>query len=137
MTIDFSQIQRADVLPEFPLRVDAEEVRAYLEATGEAAASSAELWSETVPPLALGAFLFSALMELMPLPAGTLHTGQELKFHRPVSVGEDLTARITVRQRAERRGSRLTTLVLEAYAAGELVVSGRSTLIEQAGVVNG
>lgn len=136
MTINFSEIQRAEVLPEFPLHVDAAEVRAYLEATGEAAGSSAELWSETVPPLALGAFLFAALMELMPLPAGTLHTGQELTFHRPVSIGEDLTARITVRQRARRRGSRLTTLALEAHAADELVVSGRSTLIEQAGVVN-
>ena len=129
MTIDFFELRRGDALPEFAVHIEAPDVRAYLLATGEAGAASPELWTETVPPLALGALAFSALMEQLPLPAGTLHVGQEFEFRRPLAVAAELTARVTVDQRAERRGSLLTMLSLELSSGGEIVASGRTTLV--------
>ncbi len=129
MTIDFFEIEIGDVLPEFLVRVGVEDVRAYLAATGESEGPSAQLWAETVPPVALGAFALAALMERLPPPFGTLHAGQEFDFHRPVAPGEELTARVTVDQRAERRGSLLTALAIELRAGAEVVAEGRTMLV--------
>ena len=129
MTIDLFEIKLGDVLPEFAVRVGVDDVRAYLAATGESEGPSAQLWAETVPPVALGAFVLAALMEQMPPPFGTLHAGQEFDFHRPVAPGEELTARVTVDRRAERRGSLLTALSIELRAGEEVVAEGRTTLV--------
>lgn len=129
MTIDFFEIELGDVLPEFPVCVGVDDVRAYLAATGESEGPSAQLWVETVPPVALGAFALAALMEQMPPPFGTLHAGQEFEFHRSVAPGEELTARVTVERRGERRGSLLTALSIELRAGDEVVAEGRTMLV--------
>ncbi len=129
MTIDFFEIKLGDMLPEFSVCVGVDDVRAYLAATGESDGPSTQLWAETVPPVALGAFALAALMEQMAPPFGTLHAGQEFEFHRPVAPGEELTARVTVDQRAERRGSLLTALSIELRAGDEVVAEGRTTLV--------
>ena len=129
MTLDFFEIELGDVLSEFSVRVSVDDIRAYLAATGESEAPSAQLWAETVPPLALGAFVLAALMEQLPPPPGTLHAGQEFDFHRPVAPGEELMARITVDQRTERRGSLLTALSIGLRAGAEAVAEGRLTLV--------
>ncbi len=133
MTIDFFALQRGDVMPESSLRVDAGDVRGYLAATGEAGAAAGGLWgAEAVPPLALGALVLAALTDQMPLPTGTVHVGQEFEFLRPVTAGQELTARATVNRRTERRGTLLTTLSLELRAAGGLVLEGLTTLVTPA-----
>ncbi len=129
MTVDFFAVEAGDVLPDFAVRADADAVRAYLDATGEAASVSDGLWEEIVPPLALGAFVFSGLLETMPLARGTLHTGQEFDFRRPVLIGEELTARITVARRSERRELMMTVLMLELRDGDDIVVTGRTTLV--------
>ena len=129
MSIDFFEVTSGDALPPFAVHIDEDDVRAYLAATGEADGPSAELWRERVPPLAVGAFAFSALMELMPLPPGTLHAGQEFEFVRSVPAGGELTATVTVERRAERRGSLLTTLLLELRVGDEPVATGHTTLV--------
>lgn len=129
MTIALRSLVRGDRLPELAVRIDAADVRAYLEATGEAASASAALWGDTMPPLALGAFALAALLEQVPVVAGTLHTGQELAFRRAVVIGEPLTARISVAQRAERAGTVLIALDLELHAPDGVVASGRITIV--------
>lgn len=129
MTIDFFEIELGDVLPEFPVRVGVDDLRDYLAATGESEAPSARLWVETVPPLALGAFVLAALMEQLPPPFGAVHAGQEFEFHRAVAPGEELAARVTVDRRAERRGSLFTAFGIELRAGEELVAEGRTTLV--------
>ncbi len=133
MTIDFFALQRGDVLPDSSLHIDADDVRAYREATGEAGAESGELrGAEAVPPLALGALVLAALTDQLPLPTGTVHVGQEFEFLGSVAAGQELTARATVNRRTERRGTLLTTLSLELRAAGEIVLAGLTTLITPA-----
>ena len=129
MALDFHSLARGDALPPIALSVSADEARAYLDATGEAA----ERWTDAVPPLAQGAFILGALMEQMALPAGALHTGQEFAFLRAVAPGEPLEARIEVAQHSERRGSLIVAFDLELRGAdGEPVLRGRSTVIAPA-----
>ena len=122
--LDFYGLALGD---EFTLdvRFDAADVAAYLDATGE----PAERWDGVAPPLGVGAYVLAALLERMPLPNGTLHTGQEFEFLRAVTPGEALEARLRVAQRGERRGALLVALEYELFdESDEVVLRGRSTV---------
>ncbi len=83
-----------------------------------------------VPPLGIAALAFHDLVELVTRQPGSLHTGQELTFHRPVRVGERLTTRAQVAASSRRRG--FTALVVEIAVvdeADEPALSGRMTLM--------
>jgi len=62
--------------------------------------------------------------------ARVLHGEEEYRWSRPVVVGETLTASATIEGVRDRGGMRFLTLRTEVVdEAGELVASGRSTLI--------
>ncbi len=125
MTTDFHAIRRGDVLPPIVFVATSEDVRAYLEATGE----SPKLWRETVPPLALGALTLAGLMAEMPLPPGALHAGQEFEFLGAVAHGQRVDARVTVAQQSERQGANIVVFASELRCAGQVVVRGRTTVM--------
>jgi acyl dehydratase len=59
-----------------------------------------------------------------------LHGEQEYRWARPVVVGETLTASATIESVRDKGGMRFVVLGTEVRdEAGELVASGRSTLI--------
>ena len=120
-----SQLRRGDRLQPFEICLGVDDVRGYLEATGEDPAR----WSETVPPLALGAFALGGLMEQLGVPSGMLHSGQEFDFLRPIACGQSVTVETTVGSHTERRGTRLIALDLSLEAAGEVAVMGRTTIV--------
>ncbi len=129
--IDFYALARGEALPVIPVVFDAADVRAYLDATGE----PHEHWTEAAPPLAVGALVLAALVDLMPLPEGTVHIGQEFQFLRAVTPGEPLEARLRVAQRSERGGAVVLALDLELYTGGgEAVLRGRATVVAPARV---
>ena len=128
MPHDFYRLARGDELRTIALRVSGEDVRAYLEATGE----PAERWTGAVPPLAPGAFVLAALVEQLPLPSGALHTGQEFEFLRTIVPDEPLEARLRVAQRSERRGRVIVAFELELRASSVPVLRGRSTVVAPA-----
>lgn len=123
--IDFTTLERGDALPPFEVRLDSDEVAAYLEATGE----DPERWQAFVPPLALGAFTLAGLMERVVVPDGVVHTGQEFTFDAPVVHGQPLEASLTVAARSERRGAVMTVVASELRANGSIVGSGRMTVL--------
>jgi hypothetical protein len=128
VTIDFHSLRRGDALPSFRFALSAEEVRAYLEATGE----SDPLWREVVPPLALGALTLAGLMEEMPLPPGALHGGQEFEFLGTVAHGERLEARLSVAQQSERAGMNIVVFASELLCGERVVQRGRATVMAPA-----
>ena len=71
--IVFESLSRGDVLPVQPLTITADDVRAYLDATGE----PAERWSDHVPPVMLSALMLATLLGQVVIPQGVMHTGQE------------------------------------------------------------
>ena len=128
--VDFFALARGDTLPAIAVAIDSADVRAYLEATGEPLGP----WTEAAPPLAVGALALAALTELMPLPEGTVHVGQEFEFLRAVAPGETLEAELRIAQRSERGGAVVLAIDLELRSAagdgaGDMVLRGRSTVV--------
>jgi hypothetical protein len=123
--IDFTTLERGDALPPFDISLDSDEVAAYLDATGE----DPERWRDSVPPLALGAFTLAGLMERVVVPDGVVHTGQEFTFDATVAHGETVEAALTVAARSERRGAVMTVVASELRARGQIVGSGRMTVL--------
>lgn len=81
-----------------------------------------------VPPMAVAALVMAAAMEEMGLPAGAVHTGQELTFVRPVPVGSMVRCTAVVASNSVRRGTRFLALDLTGAVSGAPAVEGRTTL---------
>lgn len=102
-------------------------VKSYVDAVEDGAIGV--LGGDAVPPMAVAALSIRALLEQTALPAGAVHLGQELRFHRSVRIGDRLLARASIASRGERQGWVLLGVDLEVEdSAGRQVMTGRSTL---------
>ena len=138
----FSDLTPGYEFPSTQIALDAETVRRYLAATED---DNDLYWRDgaphIVPPLAVAALAFRGIAQELALEPGSLHTGQELTFRRPVGTGERLTTQAVVAASSKRRG--FTALVVELAAVdedGEIALSGRMTLMvagAEAGVAEG
>ena len=99
---------------------------AYVRAVGDGCALYAE--EGVVPSMAVAALVMAEAMDAVSLPAGTVHTGQELTFSRPVAMGSAVRCSATVAANSVRRGTRFLTLDLRGERAGETAVEGRAAL---------
>ena len=110
----------------------AERVKQYLEAVGD----DPELYFQIglVPPLALSAYALGALLEKLALPAGAIHSLQEIDSLLPVSLGQHITGRALV-ERPRRRGSLqfMTVAYTLTNAEGVTVQTGKTTVLVAAG----
>ena len=132
-----ADLPRGHELPVSGFRFPVEDARHYLEAVedgsdaygqGPEAPAGPPRW---VPPVALAALALRAILEQVRLPAGALHTGQELEFRRPVPVGASLRSVARVAQRSEMRGAVISVIefnVAEEGSADPAVV-GRATVM--------
>ena len=81
-----------------------------------------------VPPMAVAAMVMGAAMEAVELPAGAVHTAQEIEFARPVEEGVPLACSATVVSNSVRRGTRFIVLEMLGVDGGETALSARSTI---------
>lgn len=125
----FETLRRGDAIPPFHFAVSAAAVRDYLAATGERNPA----WNHVVPPLALGAFALAGLMDVLPLPAGALHAGQEFEFLAPVPIDATVEAAIHLGQRTARRGSAIFVFAMDLTRAGVTVARGSATVVAPIG----
>jgi acyl dehydratase len=121
----FDTLSRGDVLPTVDLTVTHEDVRAYLDATGE----PADRWGEHVPPVMLSALMLAALLGQVEIPKGVMHTGQEHESMRPVRIGEALTVTVLVSSHAVRRGALMAAFDAEARVGDEVVAISRASVL--------
>ncbi len=127
----FSDLTTGYEFPPTPLALDAETVARYLAATGD---DNDVYWRDSalyfVPPLAVAALSLRGMAESLALEPGSLHTGQELTFRRPVRVGERLTAQARVGASSKRRGMAVLSVELAVVDdIGEEAISGRMMLL--------
>jgi hypothetical protein len=115
--------------PPVRFRVDEMRVRAFADAVGQRGPGVPPT-IVTVPEIEAGLDHVVSDPRLGIELSRVLHGEQEYRWSRAVVVGETLTASATIEGVRERGGMRFLTLRTEVVdEAGELVASGRSTLI--------
>jgi MaoC dehydratase-like protein len=115
--------------PPVRFRVDETRVRAFAEAVGHRGPGVPPT-IVTVPEIEAGLDQVVSDPRLEVDLSRVLHGEQEYRWTRPVVVGETLTASATIEGVRNKGGMRFLILRTEVVdEAGELVASGRSTLI--------
>jgi hypothetical protein len=122
---EFHALRKGDAVPVFTFSVSADEVHAYLDATG----GSAEVWGRAVPPLALAALTLAGLMDEIPLPAGAVHVSQELESVQAVEHGDMVEARLTIAQQSVRQGTNVVVFAIELWTDAGVALRGRTTVM--------
>ncbi len=114
------------VFDDHSFEITVAEARAYADAVGDSSPAASD---GKIPPMLLIATGLSRVIEALELGGGTVHASQEVIFGRPVSPGEEIVARTTLRGNSVRRGSRFATVETEFLAAGRQVASSVSMVI--------
>ena len=125
---EFHALRRGDAIPPFSFRVSAADVRAYLDATG----CNKHAWKHAVPPHALAALTLAGLMDEVPLPAGAVHTAQELESIRAVEHDEPIEAWLTIAQQSVRQGTNVVVFAIELRGDDGVALRGRTTVMAPA-----
>src|SRR3990172_8171522 len=107
-----SDLPKNHRFPDTHFQVTAESLRQYLEAVEDA--NPVYLERGLAPPLAVAARALGAVLETIELPAGALHTGQEVEAHAGVPIGSTLTLSGRIAQRSERAGLLICVYAFEA-----------------------
>jgi hypothetical protein len=108
--------------------ITADDVRGYLDATGDV-----QGYGTTVPPLAVVALALGSLQREVVLPDGSLHTGQEVEHEKSLQSGEQLTMTGRLAQRSERQGFVICVLELEVADADGVGLRARATIMAPGG----
>jgi acyl dehydratase len=111
--------------------VTAARARAYRAAVGDEQSLYAALGG-AVPPLAVVAFALGALLELVDLPAGSLHASESASFQRVVTEGAEVECRARVAQRSVRAGWVVSVLDSDLLVGGEPAATARATVLSPA-----
>ena len=113
--------------------LSAEDVVRYLDAVADGNALYLE--RGLAPPLCVAARALGALLELLELPAGTLHTGQEVDMQAGVPIGATLTLGGRIAQRSERGGAVISAIDFDVTLEGASApaLRGRTTVLVAVG----
>ena len=124
--MDLATLEPGQLLFEERRTISSAEATAYLAAVED----GAEFYrsEHLVPPMAVAAMVMGAALVAVELPAGAVHTGQELEFAAPVHEGEELVCSAAVVQNSVRRGTRFLVLEITGVAGDERAVSGRVSI---------
>ena len=133
MAIDYAALAKGQKVSSQIYLLDLETVSQYIDAVG----SSRERWaisgdneSGMVPPMAIAALSLRGVVNDLAIPGGTLHTGQELEFISPVSVGETLECNAIILQNSLRSEWRFLVVNISVLCAkGRKVMTGKSTIM--------
>ncbi len=131
-----SDLPKGHEFPATELQITAEDVSAYLDAVQDA--NSVYRDCGFAPPLAVAARALGALLDLIELPPGTLHTGQQIESAAGVPLGAPLTLSARLTQRSERAGLIIFAIeyavtVAPATAYTMPALTGKTTMMVTAG----
>ena len=124
--MDLSSLELGQALCERDVVVTSDRAALYIDAVEDDSPLYAA--QGLAPPMAVAAIVMAAAMEAVELPAGAVHTGQELAFAGPAPIGASVRCVASVAANSVRRGTRFLSLDLTGSAEGERVVEGRASL---------
>ncbi len=107
--------------------------REYLDAYVSATRDTSTVYHEAglAPPLAVAARALGALLAVVELPSGSLHTGQEIEMRAGVPTSAKLTLSGRIAQRSKRAGLIITVLQFDVTVDNETepALTGRTTVL--------
>jgi hypothetical protein len=115
-------------LPRSTFTLTPQQVAAYNAAVGDA-----NDYGDLVPPLAAVALALATLQEQVALPAGSLHTGQEVEHRATLRTGRPLTLTGRIAQRSERQGFVISVIEFEIAAGADAAITARTTIMAPGG----
>jgi len=111
-------------------QMTASAVSKYLKAVGQLEEWQSSSVATYVPPMALAACAMSAMSKLFTMPAGAIHTSEELAFCKPVLIGAVVSCHTKVGRKSGRGKFQMLTLEMEILNdRKECVISGQSSII--------
>ena len=112
-----------------PFDLTREYVHAYVSATRDSSTAYDE--AGLAPPLAVAARAVGALLAVVELPPGSLHTGQEIEMRAGVPMSAKLTLSGKIAQRSERAGMIISVLQFDVTVndGTEPALTGRTTVM--------
>ena len=91
--------------------LNADYVADYMDSVSDSFVSLTETDSTGfAPPMALAALSLKGVIHDLEITPGTLHTGQDMEFKRPVRIGESLKCTASVVKNSFRGGSRFLAI---------------------------
>ena len=109
-----------------------EPVREYLGAVGDDLSIYAS--ARLAPPLVLCAYALEAVLQRLSLPAGTIHSIQEMEALAGVAFGEVVHGQAVPERPRSRGGLRFMTVGYSLYnGSGDLVQRGKTTVLTPEG----
>ena len=131
MALDYSNLTIGQQISNRNFVVDNDSVSKYVFAVGGRSETSDPSDEYTqIHVMAIAGMSLGELVKDLGIPENLVHVGQELKFNRATSTGEQLTSTATVTQNAVRNGSRLIGIMISVSDnTGMTVMDGKSTLI--------
>ena len=127
MTPTLTELSAGHSFETIRFSIDAERARAYVVATGDSNCIYED--DGFVPPLAVAAIALGYLLELVSLPAGSLHVSESLEYKAPVPAGAALECKAALVQRSQRAGMVVSVLDTEISHEGVVAVTARATVM--------
>lgn len=114
--------------------VTAADVEAFADVSGdtnplhldEAYAQTTQFGRRIAHGMLSGAYISAVLGTRLPGP-GAVYVSQSLRFRRPVGIGDEVTAKVTVSALDPRRGQ--ATLATQCLVSGKTVADGEAVVI--------
>ena len=125
-TMDLATLEPGSELFSQRITMTGDAVAGYLAAVEDDGDAYAQ--EGVVPPMAVAALVMAEALKAIELPAGAVHTGQELGFLAAVDVGAEVQCTAKVVQNSVRRGTRFVALEITADVGDERALTGRVSL---------
>ncbi|MBI2831353.1 MAG: MaoC family dehydratase [Chloroflexi bacterium] len=127
--IGFEQLAVGYEFPSTSYQLSPQLISKYTEAVGAQSEEKSPV-AGFVPPLAIAAYIMTAMTKTVSLPPGTIHASQELEFLKPVPIGTTISCTSKVAQKVQRGKLNLLMIQLEALDQDKgKVLSGKATLV--------
>ncbi len=129
-----SDLPKGHEFPPTTFELSADYVDAYLAATQDGNSVYAD--AGFAPPLAVAARALGVLLDVIELPGGSLHTGQEVAVQAGVTAPASLELSGRIAQRSKRAGMIIAALeftVSEADKSGPILLGRTTVMMSQEG----
>ena len=124
--MNLSLLEQGQIILEKSIALSQEQITSYLDAVGDQ--STIFLEEAIVPPIAILAQSMAEAMAAIKLPAGTVHTSQDIEIEHSISSGSSVDCTCAINSNTIRNGVRFLVLEFKGMAGKELIFAGRTTL---------